>query len=517
MNLYDYILDSNIRQSGFVNATLIIYRIMNFISFESYINDINNVSVDDTTILDYSRYFTHNPQEVLNHKSNFTSSIIPSINDIIINNPSLDPNMSLLELLNSIMVILPFEDIQLVYPESMILESIQSSNPQLTSLIIQIVLEKSNERDMIEFLEDSEFLVYATRTYFTESDDIQNLKVSSTYENLLAYIATVSPHLVDKLSNPELVSLYKKIRDDPEGNSTLFSRLLDFIIIIFPVSHEWIPTSLYKFSKIEFSIDDPLLVILLISFYKKFIQQINITSVILTTIKPSLYDIMELFTRRQQDSLIESFYAVEIVVLLYHWSHSDNKLLLGYLGELTDSFKIFKSYNLYLDELASDIELLASFNPDQINDKLDFLEDIIQLPLLQQRYFPIFLNILSSKDLFGKLVELNKLNIKSISKLSLDMIFKLLFTISNYKYSTHWLLSDAPQLMSDYVIASSAAISESEIWSLKKSILENLLNKNSSQELGVWKETIESTYSLMKNGRNVKDIIPRVEVATDTG
>lgn len=404
-----------------------------------------------------------------------------------------------------------FEEVERIYTRTFILSSV-TGNSTATAFIFKIIQEKSSDPETINFLLTTPFLLNSLNTYFTESTDLISV---SGFENLLTLLLASAPELSSKITSSDFVDVLQKVRVN--GNSTLLTRLVDYIALIAPYAlsngAQLSDPSVYVFTRLDFMQDDPLLVILLISFYKKLLSLENLSPVVFRSIKPSLYDITYLFTLRTSDSTVQSFYAADIIEVLSKWSYSELPEAIAYLTEVLDTFQLFKSFNLYLDDIgAPDVRLLSEFNPRMINNE-EFINDLVSnYNLYSKRFFTILLNLISSSHYFNNLISLDKISVASISKLPFDMLFRLIYELTKFKHSTIWLLTQ-PQLLNDYILGS--IINENEIWNLKKQTLENLLWRNSTVDLGVWYDSIKVTYNVMCNGRNVKDIQPVVEVASE--
>ena len=95
-------------------------------------------------------------------------------------------------------------------------------------------------------------------------------------------------------------------------------------------------------------------------------------------------------------------------------------------------------------------------------------------------------------------------------------MYTLLQQITKFTYSTKWLLSSRQQLVSEYVSASPKGIVDVAVWDSKRETLENLLWRNTNDELEPWLLSIKETYALMINGRNVRDLSVKAVVADET-
>ena len=213
---------------------------------------------------------------------------------------------------------------------------------------------------------------------------------------------------------------------------------------------------------------------------------------------------------------VQSYYTNQLVSLLSAWSYSKNPVLSTYLTELVKKFELFKSYNLFLLTSSDDILLVSEFNPDKF-DNPQLLSDLKEMiPLYNKKYISILLNLISSETQFYELVRSNIISSTKIIALPRDFLYTVLQQITKFKYSTKWLLSSQQQLVSEYVIASPKGIVDVAVWNSKRETLENLLWRNTNDELEPWLLSIKETYALMINGRNVRDLSVKAVVADET-
>ncbi|CUM65063.1 uncharacterized protein PRCAT00002685001 [Priceomyces carsonii] len=443
----------------------------------------------------------------------FLSRCIPLINSILFEETysQIDSNFAIVDLLGSILARLPFSEVLQIYDKNFIVDAVSSPLPQITKLALDILKQKILEANQL--LDETNIIYCIVHRYL--SDQNLPLSVVNATEQFITVLIELDRSIAaSKLLTKDLCDLYKNARYGEE--STLKTRLLDFSLFILPIiNHLNFPTEIIKFSRQDIlQNDDPLFVVLLISFYTKLIGNLDNSSIeTFNVIKEPLSDIASLWPLRQSDSMIGSFYASEIVNLFSKISYCALQSVISFTKELIRKLELFKSYNLYIDSFDEDIRLLNKFNPELLGGESFYDEVLKNIPLLSQRYFPILLNVIGSLEIFDILTDNDRLTSISISKLSLDMLYSLLVRLTSYLYSIHFLLNHLPSTVFDYLIASRSELNDSEIWKMKQEALENLLH--SGVDLGIWKEKLFSSYSLMKNGRKVRDITPNVEITDE--
>lgn len=433
--------------------------------------------------------------------------VLERVSQMLLQTPHNDPSTILTDLLVSVVRKFSLEELEGLYPPQYIIDVALEASPG-TSLVFQIVAEKNSDPYTIRFLTTTDFLLNAVRTYFSV---LATLLVVSSFENLLKLVID-QDQILQLLTTAQYNQIYVRVRRD--FNPILIPRLVDFVAIVAPYTISngklALPSSAYTFSATDFAVDDPLLVILIIAFYRKLVG-LKLSTPVQHDICTSLNAIFELWNKRATDADVETFYATEIAGLVCAMSYSELPAVRELLHQWQLRHGLFKSYNLYLDSSDADVELVSEFNPERFLRQPELVESLVShIPLYSKRYFPILLNFVASNYTFDMLVTLNKLDVATISRLSLDLLFKLMLQMSKYKHSSTWLLRQS-QLMNEFVLGK--PISEHDIWVLKKDTLGQLVDAG---ELGVWHDSVRDLYKVMCNGRDVKNVVPIAEVADAT-
>lgn len=441
---------------------------------------------------------------------------------VLLVSPQLDPKPLLIDFLISLLSLVKFADVIQRYSSEKIIEL--ASSPAAAPIVFKLLLDKELDGDALGFLLSTNFLYYSLSNYFRQND-ISSLAVASNFENLVK-IYIDKPGFAEKLLEPTSIEIYESVRASQD--STLLTRLVDFIaiigepVLVDPNLSKLLPHSVYTFKLLDFLDEDedgngvnsdPLLAILLIQFYKKLVK-IPLSIDVLTSVGPTLENLVHVFTKRNTDTDVQLFYANDLSGFICEWSWTTHVPLINILEGVLVKFELFKFYNLYLDTSDADIHLLAGFNMDRMNNP-EFLEELTDIySLFSKRYFLILNSLVNYPKYCEQLINMRILSVNTIQKLSMDMLYRLLYELTRKKHSTQWLLQQ-PQLMNDYILGTN--ISENEIWNLKKDSLKNLLELNTPEELGVWYDNVKDNFSLMSNGRNVRSIAPGVAIADETG
>lgn len=416
-----------------------------------------------------------------------------------------DPEGAVFDLLDAILEYLTIEEILQFYPLEFIIEGLKG-DASVCCMIIRILRRNCQSQTTLGLFEDTTIMdTIITRYFDTEAP----LSVVNQVELLVSELVdTSSPIVPQKLLSGQFKGEYKEARE----SSDKIVRFLDYILILvrYVVRNGYsLDENYYVLPKLLFSDNDDILqVVLLIQFYNKLIDELNIygkDNAIVKSIIPCLRNLTNMYTERQKDEFVELYYANEIADLMSSISYSKVPFLVAFTEELVHRHELFKSYNLYL-HLDCDVKLLSKFNPEALN--IEIISDILdEISIFSQRYFSILLNCIGSEKLFHKLTP--RLTTQAISKLSLDMLYRLLLQMSKFQYSVKYLMSDLPNVVSNYLI-DSPDVTESEIWSMKKDTIQNILLSNT--ELSVWKGELSKVFSNMCNGRKIQSIEPRVDV-----
>lgn len=433
--------------------------------------------------------------------------VLRRVSQILLQTPHSDTSATLIDLLVSVVRKFSFGELEAFYLPQYIIDVALEASPG-TSLVFQIVAEKNSDPYTIRFLTSTDFLLNAVRTYFSV---LTTLLVVSSFENLLKLVVN-RDQILQLLTTSQFTQIYERVRRD--FSPILVPRLVDFVAMVAPYTIAdgklALPSSVYTFSAPDFTLDDPLLVILLIASYRQLVG-VNLSVAVQHNICTSLNAIFELWNERATNADVETFYATEIANLMCAMSYSELPAVRELMHQWQLRHGLFKSYNLYLDSSDADVELVSGFNPNLFLQQTEIIENLVSyVPLYSKRYFPILLNLVASSYTFDMLVTLHKLDVATISRLSFDLLFRLLLQMSKYKHSSTWLLLQS-QLMNEFVLGK--PISEHDIWKLKRDTLRQLVDAG---DLGVWHDSVRDLYKVMCNGRDVRNVVPIAEVADAT-
>ncbi|CAH2350946.1 DNA mismatch repair protein Hsm3p [[Candida] railenensis] len=477
-------------------------------------------NLDEDLVYNCTRILRNNSDlSELDIDNDLLSSVWHYTDSVLLISPQSDPKPILIDFLISLLSLVKFADVIQRYDSEKIIEL--ASSPVAAPIVFKILLEKELDSDALGFILSTNFLHCSLGNYFRQGD-ISSLAVASDFENLVK-IYIDKPGFAEKLLEPTSIKIYESVRVSKD--STLLTRLVDFIAIIGepalvdPKLSTLLPNSVYTFKVSDFLEEDgnevssdPLLAILLIQFYKKLVKM-PLSVDVLKSAGPTLENLVQVFSKRNTDTEVQLFYANDLAEFICEWSWTTYVPLINMLEGVLEKFEVFKFYNLYLDSSDADINLLAGFNMDRMNNP-EFLEELTDIySLFSKRYFTILNSLVNYPKYCEQLIHMKIISVNTISKLSMDMLYRLLYELTRKKHSTSWLLQQ-PQLMNDYILGTN--VSENEIWNLKKDSLSNLLEINTPEELGVWYDNIKENFSLMSNGRNVRNIAPGVAIADET-
>lgn len=493
---------------------------------------VRDPDLDDTLINNFCRMVSNDKTIVFKKQlerldeNQFLISFISVLTNLLIFPINQDSQSPLIDLLNVILSYLSFDQITFFYPREFIVSRIESASPNATNLIINILSTKLNDTDLIDFLRDTNILdTLVTNHLSTDDYETLPLSVVNNTEKFISRIVDLNIFALieSKLFSNEAYQLYEKTRG--LKNSTLITRLLDLLIVLLPYWQTFnLNPSLYTFNSNDLNdLDDPFYPLLIIQFYTNFVKNLKHLEIgseeLFNNIKPPIDQIVQFYLSKNSNPMIESFYVTQIIELIETLSYSSLSYCQSFVAECITKHNLFKSYNLYLDN-ESDVLLLSKINYQIFDQSFchDFFNDnLTKISLFNQKFFTIFLNLVKSEHVFNLIItsDVNYFNFEKISKLSIDHIYYIILQISKYNHSTVYLINNLPTIITDYLINSPFEIINNEIWNLKLACLENLLF-NSDIDLKIWLDDLKKTYSLMKNGHNIKSINPQVDIASDT-
>lgn len=284
-------------------------------------------------------------------------------------------------------------------------------------------------------------------------------------------------------------------------DAIILARLLDFYLISGPQ----IPSEYFDFGPNP-SVGDPFYPITVLSFYTRWVQKCktNPDQYLWGLVEPYVKQWVQKFNISDEGDGDRDLYISELVNLIASVSYTQ--------PEYATQLAVHNNWFLvqFLDPSAYDhhVQFLSKFNPSAIPET--GIPLLTELSLFTKRYFSITLNMILSQRTFESITE--EVLSQKLSRLSYDLLYQFLHQCSRFEYSANFMLQLLPSMVSDYLVNLPSAISDQEIWNLKKSTLHNLLLLS---DLGMWEDKVTSTYATMVNGKNVRDIIPTVDVTDE--
>jgi hypothetical protein len=476
---------------------------------ETYSED---VIVDSQLIVDFITTVTTIDQSTID-------DLLPVINQVL-NKPNyhhIDPNQMVFKLLERLLTEMSFEQILAYYPPEFICNSLQfKSDPNFSIIMLSLKILNSNINDpvMVSFILENHLLLSLVSNYlYLTSLDIAIVNQIELLINLI--VVNEIDDLAKRLFSHDFLNVYSVVRN--EENTTLLARLLDYILILFPIfstSPRLLPSSLYVFTKkdIEKYKDDPLFLILLVEFYIKLTNQLE-PGAILKNITPTISELVNGYINQELDDVINA----EIINMLVKLSYSK---LQDYIKKLIVDSNLFKPYNLMdlhqYDENC--IKLLSEFNPDLVvYANPEIYEEVLSNLLLMSNklLFPILLNFIESPTIFDKLTG-PYLNSESLSAITKDRLLQIVFQFSKFTHSKKYLFNDLPNIITTSLLENESI--NNDIWRLKLETLQNLLipDPQLKTEVDFWQNDLQAQYNLMKFGKSFKNITPQVDVRDET-
>lgn len=420
---------------------------------------------------------------LLIHNSNcFNNSYVLSliaILDHLIQSPNyydIDPEMYVIKLYEAVLCQVPLSQILDMYPMDLIIENIKYGN-QFTLLIIKILTINANA----DILMNEPLLLEVLKLYLTNNDLL--IAISNQIQILFLQLSDTKLNI---LNNQPFQRLFHDTKIS--NNSTLISRLLDLITLLYPVVNFDI--------SFGFDSDDILLNLLIINYYEKLIQKQD--PMILQKITPDVEKVFALYKMRMSDPDIELILATDIVILIATLSYKFPDFPISILN--------FNDLSL---ENASDIKLFSRVNPAVLSK--DVLKELSDYPLFNSKYILILFNLVNKESTFNYLCTKGVITHDKIKNLTTDNLFELLIVLTGTEYGVSYLLNELPSVVNDHLISDN--IINSDIYYKKLQVMENLVLKN--HNLYIWEDQLIEAYKVMKNGKNIRHEA-RVAIADET-
>ncbi|ODV98071.1 hypothetical protein PACTADRAFT_73702 [Pachysolen tannophilus NRRL Y-2460] len=373
-----------------------------------------------------------------------------------------------------------------------------TKNNNVFKLISNLLLKISP----IDILSNTELI----KILITKLNDVElSLGIINSIEDFIMNLALVnnSELMKRRLLSHEIINLLMSMRNS--GKDKQIVRLLDLISNVYLnfVKDGDIPTYLYSFEFKDFIQDDVMLVVCIIDFHNRVLSKIIEDNNRLCWLSDKLvnqyeYIVRLLFDQNLADHDNKSFIINEVTIFTTQLSYlPEGKYFDNLNGKYHIIDRAIDDYT-YNDE---SISLLSKINPNYLMNKQQFLKDFA---IYKVKFIPILNNLIQKESIF-EIVKLKNFNTSSLKNLpSLKELFGVLVVMSSFKWSTFHLLNHLPSIMNT-LLDNAFDIVEPEVFELKKQILANLIFSNTIEELGIWNSKIRETYSLMLDGKPLKD------------
>lgn len=470
---------------------------------------------------------TDNIVQIVKDDADFFPNVAPIIGDILASPDyyKMDPDGVLITILDVLTNTIDTNQFLNYYPVPFIIKALDSPMAELSMLAVEVIEQcVQAQRSFLD--EYPEVLDKLFEKYFTKTEDDnepQKLRVLGKIEELLALIVK-NDHVVREqilLSNRFVTWRSIKIEND----LVLVVRMLTFIIFLLPKYFNDVPDDLYTWPLEYFQEnDDVLLVAVILELTNSLLNKINLDDNVPPKLIEEFQSIIKLYTLLMASDNYEDFLFQLLIQLIsaltdkcYMSPESNTRnLMIAYFKE-KEIFNISSmclDSNEYMDHIliqSVNANFLYLVNPEFANEF--FSGDFVDLFLKQK--FSIMINLIRSKGFFDLIKPyLSPELIKSAP--SLDRAYTLIDVLSTYDHTYKFLLHSLPSIVVGYLINIPSEISDKEIWELRQLSLELLLYSFPPKDLDGWKKELEESYKLMKNGRNIKDIVPKVDIAHET-
>lgn len=384
---------------------------------------------------------------------------------------SLDPDLTVIELYQTVLSKLELDDILAVYPMDFILDNVARNNP--FSLLIVKVLNFHSEK----VGEYPDLLYEIVRCYL--GDKYMMVGIASQAQQLICLVP--EPAVYNESRFQTLFNTTKRA-----GDSILVPRLLELVLGLVPAVTFDLDFPL--------DLDDELFCLLVINFYDRLVEIGD--PEIMSAIKAKITDIFTLFRDRTTNDTVSTFLVTDIINFIQTVSYKAQNSL---------PKAIFDPVTLHLD-LASDVQFLSKVNPEVF--PMELVEYVVEFPLFSQRYFPIVLNLARLGPGLAQLLRRDKVSSLALLSISIDFLYRFLLALCGTSRGVSYLLG-LPLVLNERVLDLVPA--NKDIFALKLDLLEKLFH----YDLLLWEEPLRKVYREMKYGRELGRVEPRVEVADE--
>lgn len=472
------------------------------------------VLINSKRIDKYILQVKYNPGEVIGPDDTIQEScnkLLGTINELINCEwyAEVDEEQIVVKLLEAILSHILIDKILQIYLEEYIAQGLKYDTG-VCCVILGILTRDASSRAVVDLLLSGQILGLILGRYF---DPHTSIRTVSRIEELIKTLSLLKSSVLERLVSERKFHFY----DGARNSKTSEIRFLDFVVLLMPYIMENglnFPAQYYVLSELDFSVEggDILEVVLRIQFYVKLAETIidfGSSTPIFDNIRGILTYLVKLYYNRNEDRIIKAFFVPDIVRLMAVLSYSTVEQVSSFNTKCVQEFQFFKSYNLMFDE-DSDVLLLSTYNPELIPS--EELEDIIQgKPLLNSEFFGIVLHFVSDQKLFSKLAPL--LTNARISALPSDMLYRLLLSMTKYKYSVDFLLTKLPNITASFLVTTQEPLTNPEIWRMRRDSLLNLLK---GYELGIWHDKIVKALEITQSGKKIGDYEAKVSLIDET-
>ena len=441
---------------------------------------------------------------------NTPTTLLLTIKDILRSNDTeLGINYSsLLELLDNLVTLCPFDSIIEVYSPPELLEAVNSGIAPLIRSACKVV-SKSNPPDRLleEGPEADNFGIFQTllRLYFDKNSDIEVVNdIEKLFRELCGDI-NIYNFFVDH-NLPFLL----KVKD--ELDPVRVTRLLELLSILFdprlPEAQFNENLFLFNSNELKKSIEaDVFLFVGLLRYYAHIMKTVSASSKETmithdTTAKPA--DFSWLLTKLQPIifAIGDIFYSDTDGVRSFATSYFFEIFrVFSYLYDLDTIYQFDLEY-LHISRENRDLnDLLALLNPEYLCSY--HMELVSSYVALSPSHLAIFRNLISSEASFNAI----KNKITSHNVLTMPYLEQMVLAekLSQYEYSANFLIHDLPKVMSNLIDdGGNTSIVEPEVVELRRTTIRNLLEYD-PMFLNVWYAPLAEELDKYNTGRSNRE------------
>lgn len=388
----------------------------------------------------------------------------------------------LIELLDAIVALCPFEDVLAVFSVDDLVAALESGSRSLITTVCKVI-SAAYPRDIFA---GTPLIDELLKLYF---DDSAVVSIISELEKTFDTLSTNQLNRRRILEN----NLPTIMNAKNSNNSTTFCRLLDLLkMLAANVSFE-------EFRKDTFSVDEKTIreamendVLVFIHICQYVCELLNLVikghgkEWIVRYIDKTFDIFGEAYARRDE---------------LYDVSHFANSYLLRIFSKISylDEKSYIKNLELRYFPLSVDkpycVDFLTVLNPSYI---VKSHNELLRELNLRPRNVHMFVNLIKDEECFNIIKD--EINSKSLEAMPYLEQMYLLVGLTSELYGIHHLTHNIPAIMNN-LIDSGNNVTEQVCFDLRQKVFENLLDAD-PQELSIWLIPLQSEYSNILNGRS---------------